>query len=142
MPNTPDITPKHAPPRDDRGRILKGHSLNPGGRPKSLAASIRAELGNGERLYQRMIRIWEGEEEGFGARERLEAGKWLADRGFGKAPETQIQIQADAEQVEGATELASDALTSLADHLGSIAPESEKIFSGGVPGTTSEKVTN
>jgi hypothetical protein len=107
------------PPRDERGRILKGHSLNPGGRPKSLSARIRQDLGgDGQSVVERLRGIWDGSVPGFGPRERLEAGKILLDRGWGRAPETQIQIQAEASDIEGAAEIAGEALSELAGYLG------------------------
>lgn len=68
-------------------RIWKpGQSGNPAGRPKSLARRVRELVGeDGLELVMGFARVWAGEERGFGGRERLEAGKWLSDRGFGPA---------------------------------------------------------
>jgi hypothetical protein len=130
----PNAAPAPPPPRRSPAEHLRkyrfqpGTCPNPGGRPKSLATLIRGELGNGTELVERMIRIFRGEEPGFtGARERLEAGKWLSDRGWGRAPETQIQIQAEAAEVEGASEIADSALSDLAAVLHEAAPSPEGV---------------
>lgn len=61
-----------------------GISGNPGGRPKGLARRVRELVGeNGEAIAEYMHSVMNDER----ARtaDRLEAAKWLADRGFGKA---------------------------------------------------------
>jgi len=108
---TPDV------PRNPDGTIKKGYSLNPNGRPKSFASQIREATKGGDSIWRRMLAIWDGTEAGFGGRERLEAGKWLKDNGWGRTPETQIQLQGELGDVEGAAELASDALLDLAGDL-------------------------
>lgn len=65
-------------------------SANPGGRPKGLARAVKEVVGeDGRDLINTFAQLWRGESpEGWGrigAKERMEAGKWLADRGFGKA---------------------------------------------------------
>ncbi len=103
----------HAP-RDEKGRLLKGSSLNPGGRPKGIAQQIRELTNGGKGIFERMNAIWTGEEPGFNSRDRLEAGKWLADRGWGRAVETSVQVEADAATQGAATELATEQLEQLA----------------------------
>ena len=62
-----------------------GVSGNPGGRPKGLSRRVR-ELGgeDGEAIAKYMLSVMNDER----ARtaDRIEAGKWLANRGFGTAP--------------------------------------------------------
>jgi hypothetical protein len=71
--------------RDGTGRWPKGVSGNPGGRPKGLAKATRALVGeDGLALAQ----IWWdiARDETRRDRDRLEASRLLADRGWGKAP--------------------------------------------------------
>jgi hypothetical protein len=62
-----------------------GVSGNPGGRPRGLSRRVRELVGeNGDAIAEYMLEVMNDER----ARtaDRIEAGKWLADRGFGKAP--------------------------------------------------------
>jgi hypothetical protein len=66
-----------------------GRSGNPGGRPKGLAAKVR-ELYPVEELVESFVAVARGETVAGTKpklRDVLEARKWLADRGWGKAPE-------------------------------------------------------
>ena len=64
--------------------FLPGHSGNPGGRPRGLARRVRELVGdNGELILEFMVDVL-GDETARTA-DRLQAAKWLADRGFGKA---------------------------------------------------------
>lgn len=76
----------------------KGVSGNPGGRPKGFAASIRRKTRDGEELISLALKVLRGklsvtgqDREGNAMKveptikERLEAMKWLADRGWGRA---------------------------------------------------------
>ena len=62
-----------------------GVSGNPGGRPKGLSRRVRELVGeDGGAIAEYMLEVMNDER----ARtaDRIEAAKWLADRGFGKAP--------------------------------------------------------
>ena len=62
-----------------------GVSGNPGGRPKGLSRRVRELVGeDGEAIAEYMLSVMHDER----ARtaDRIEAGKWLANRGFGTAP--------------------------------------------------------
>jgi uncharacterized protein DUF5681 len=72
-------------------RFPKGQSGNPGGRPKGLARKTRELLGDyGESLVRFWASVLDGDRLPDGTvpnvRERLEASKLLADRGWGQAP--------------------------------------------------------
>ena len=61
-----------------------GVSGNPGGRPKGLSRRVRELVGDdGQSIAEFMLSVMEDER----ARtaDRIDAGKWLADRGFGKS---------------------------------------------------------
>jgi hypothetical protein len=62
-----------------------GNRANPGGRPKGLAALVKAETGDGAELVAFMLRVLRGRRQPL--RLRMEACAWLADRAFGKAPQ-------------------------------------------------------
>jgi hypothetical protein len=62
-----------------------GVSGNPGGRPKGLSRRVRELVGeDGGAIAEYMLSVMEDDR----ARtaDRIDAGKWLADRGFGKSP--------------------------------------------------------
>ena len=61
-----------------------GQSGNPGGRPKGLAKRVRELVGgDGETIAQFMLDTLQNQDAEM--RDRMEAAKWLADRGWGKA---------------------------------------------------------
>jgi hypothetical protein len=60
-----------------------GVSGNPGGRPKGLSRRVRELVGeDGDAIAEYMLSVMTDER---GTADRIEAAKWLADRGFGKA---------------------------------------------------------
>lgn len=94
-------------PSENRGRIQNlnpwqpGQSGNPGGRPKGLAAHVRAVAppdklakfymavflaGSDETLLDDELRAILGPDCKVTLGDRLKAGEWLSDHGYGKAP--------------------------------------------------------
>lgn len=66
-------------------RFEPGKSGNPGGRPKGLAKRVREEVGDEGELVKLMLCIaYDLKNES--TRDRMDAVKWLSDRGWGKAP--------------------------------------------------------
>jgi Family of unknown function (DUF5681) len=95
------------PPEEHR--FQPGVSGNPAGRPKGLARKTRELLGDdGESL----VRFWASVMDGGplpdgtvpSVRERLEASKLLADRGWGKAP--QFVLVEDEDPLESEIDVA------------------------------------
>jgi hypothetical protein len=117
-----------------------GQSGNPSGPKKGVVARVRELLERPDPadptapkdLWEWYDAIRRGKVPGFGGRERMEAAKRLEERAHGKVSETHVQIQAEADQVEGAAELAGDALAELARALSSEDPDP----SGGTDGGT------
>ena len=75
-----------------RRGFLPGQSGNPGGRPKGLAALVRAQTKDGKELVDLMLQVLRGKLVVNGRKpnisERMKAVEWLADRGWGKPVET------------------------------------------------------
>ena len=73
-----------ASPRVIGRPFAPGMSGNPGGRPKGLARYVRELVGDdGRRVADFMLAVLEDEREP--TLVRMEAGRWLADRGFGRS---------------------------------------------------------
>ena len=67
--------------------FLPGRSGNPGGRPTGLAEKVRKETKDGSLIIKLMIAVAEGKKIGDQKpkiQDRLDAARWLADRGWGK----------------------------------------------------------
>lgn len=71
--------------RDEHGRFVRGNKSN-GGRPKGLAERARAATKDGESLVRFFASVLD--DVSAETRDRMEAGKWLADRGWGKAAQS------------------------------------------------------
>ena len=89
------------PVQNRPGTFKPGNRANPGGRPKGLASMIRGRIKEGKTVVDLYLEVLEGKttitrytadgipyEAGPTIKERMEAGAWLVDRGYGKAIET------------------------------------------------------
>lgn len=94
-PEPPEASPKL--PRDARGRLLPGHSLNPGGRPKGRVQLYR-EAADEADVIGLMKAVARGDEDVDGHRptlsQRVDAAKWIEERAHGKATEKVINVDA------------------------------------------------
>lgn len=97
-----------------------GQSGNPGGRPKGLRTTVREVCGDFREQVARMRLISLGLLKGFTGRDQIEATKWLADRGEGKALETSISVQGELEDLGANLEIAREQIADLARHLRSV----------------------
>ena len=59
-----------------------GQSGNPGGRPRGFAAQVRAETRDGQEIVDVMLKVLR--DGGGRIADRIEAAKWLGDRGWGR----------------------------------------------------------
>jgi hypothetical protein len=96
-----------------------GQSGNPGGRPKGLARATRELLGDDGLT---IVKLWVGimNDPNRKTRDRLEASKLLAERGWGKAAlmaaadDDEMQLlEANEQRIEGAARAARDELERL-----------------------------
>ena len=63
--------------------FVPGQSRNPGGRPKGLSRRVRELVGDdGHEIAEFMFGVLSNAKER--TSDRIEAAKWLADRGFGR----------------------------------------------------------
>jgi len=77
-----------------RAGFVPGVSGNPGGRPKGLTRRVRQLVGHdGEAIAEFMFEVMTNET--VRTSDRMEAGRWLADRGFGRAVES---VKADSNE--------------------------------------------
>jgi Family of unknown function (DUF5681) len=68
----------------------KGQSGNPGGRPRGwagLASYIQERTNDGRALIDYALEVWLDPHNHYSPQQRWEAHNWLADRGYGKAPQ-------------------------------------------------------
>lgn len=98
-PKTPSRNAVEPVPRDARGRVLPGRSLNPtgGSRPQGLRKRIAALTNGGQAILEGFWGVWSGQLKGFNGKDRIKALEWLGDHYFGKAVETQVLIEANPE---------------------------------------------
>jgi hypothetical protein len=98
--------------RDEKGRIRPGHTLNPGGRPKGFAQKCRDATDDGNDLVATAQKFARGEIPGQSTRDQLEAIKFLTAYGWGKAPETNVNIEVASteESAQTAADMARDLL--------------------------------
>lgn len=92
-----------------RRGFLPGQSGNPGGRPKGLAALVRAQTKDGKELVDLMLRVLRGtlamNGKKPGISDRIKAVEWLADRGWGK-PVVMVELPEDNVEQQVTLELA------------------------------------
>jgi hypothetical protein len=117
---------KRKPPTEKQLAVLRANAFkpgNPGGnRPKGVVARIKAMTNDGQDLLEFFQRVATGQDDDFGPRERIQAAQWLADHTFGRAVQTTVQVEAQAQQTEGAIEIADDQLEALARGLKAAPP--------------------
>jgi hypothetical protein len=116
--------------------FLPGQSGNPGGRPRGLSRRVRELVGDdGEAIAVYMLSVMRDER----ARtaDRLEAAKWLADRGFGRSVQT-LDLDVTAHPPIDVTQISMpdlEALIAIFDRYTSNADE--LVASGEIGFTTS-----
>ena len=88
-----------------RRGFLPGQSGNPGGRPKGLAKLCRELTDEGEEIVRFMVDVLKGKR-ATRISDRIRAAEWLADRGWGKAVEMQMDLTPEAENEQIALEIA------------------------------------
>lgn len=104
--------------RDERGRLLPGASLNPGGNPSALAKFAHVSLRFREMikkagLDQVVEEIADGTRRG--DRVQMEAIKMVYDRAYGRSPETHLVGAMDPEQREALSTLSRSELLGILD---------------------------
>lgn len=73
-----------------------GRSGNPGGRPKGLTRRVRELVGDdGTAIAEFMYAVMA--DDGARTADRLEAARWLADRGFGKSHQS-VEVALEAQE--------------------------------------------
>lgn len=103
------------PVRDPKtGRILKGVTLNPGGRPKGVAARIREKTRDGEYLIEKCFDILEGREKAT-TRDKIDVLRLLWERGHGKTPEINLTGELNQAEKEAVEPLNTDQLEAIAE---------------------------
>jgi hypothetical protein len=106
-----------------------GVSGNPGGRPKGLSRRVRELVGeNGEAIAEYMHSVMNDER----ARtaDRLEAAKWLADRGFGKALQA-LEIDVNRYPVLDLTGVSTEDLDAMLAILTRYVPDAAELAESG-----------
>jgi hypothetical protein len=104
--------------------FVKGQSGNPGGRIKGFGWLIRKRTKNGRELVDLALSVLRGElsvvagvdsngrpyEVAPAIKERMDALKWLAERGFGKVPQVVIDLStADDDELRAEVERRANA---------------------------------
>jgi hypothetical protein len=76
-----------------------GMSGNPGGRPRGLRRQVRDLVGEGgEAITEFMFSVMVDESQRIS--QRMDAAKWLADRGFGRASDVELPTSGWCEDVD------------------------------------------
>ena len=102
----------------------KGQSGNPAGRPRkgnTLAEAIRSGV-SPEKIYQRVLEILASDDE----KAAMQAANFLADRGWGKAPQT-LEVTSEGGVVAGldASKLSDEELARLQDLIRKARPAND-----------------
>jgi len=106
---------------------MPGVSGNPGGRPKGLSRRVRELVGeDGHAIAEFMFIVLSDETER--TADRMEAAKWLADRGFGKAALV-VDVSPVTEHVfrEFLTGLSTEDLEAMAAILQKYSPDAPQL---------------
>lgn len=92
-----------------------GQSGNPGGRPKGVSSKIRELTRDGADILEYLARLVRGEERGARHADRVRGAELLADRLWGRAVETSVQVQLSSEAAGAALpDVSSETLEALA----------------------------
>src|SRR5688572_20773512 len=106
--------PPIVPPPVRRG---PGRPRRPPGRPtEALMARVRYATRDGQDLVDLLLKVMRGSIRGT-VKDRIDAAKYLWDRGYGKALETTLTLEADARQLPRYAEISSETLLTLAQAL-------------------------
>ena len=120
----PKAQEKHIAKRAPNGNFLKGESGNPSGRRKGfkgMAAYIRSQTRDGEELVDFSLSVFRNKSNVYTHDHQWEAMKWLADRGFGKAVNTVVDMSgedADTELHKALEGIDLESLSSMEQELG------------------------
>ncbi len=109
---------KSGPPRDEKGRLLKGSgSLNPGGRPRGIRTEALKYAGeNGEHIFEFLWKIVRGEIPAPVA-QRVDAAKEILIRSHGKAPDIALNGELDGDAVKALSDLGDENVSDLLEAL-------------------------
>ncbi len=108
--------------------FLPGRSGNAGGRPRGLARRVHELVGDGgELIVAYMFDVLH--DESVRTADRLEAAKWLADRGFGKAVQA-VEMDVRSQPLLDCSMYSTEDLETMCAILGKYHPNSEARFSG------------
>jgi hypothetical protein len=107
----PPRPPAPKVPRDEKGRVLPGHSLNPGGRHKGAAERAR-EILDRAGGWELLEEVLEGHHDAT-LQQRLDVADMLVNRGYGKAVAVQVTADATPEGVLDVGQLDLEGLVAL-----------------------------